>query len=80
MAHYYPDGRVDGQMSLLVKLMLVMFLPCLFGMIWLIYRYAPQLAEQYPFILTQRFKVLFVIGVPSLYLAGYIVLRNTLWG
>jgi hypothetical protein len=74
---YSPDGRI----ILPIKLMFADGPLAVFGAFWLLFRYADGLAKKYPFIFDPRpqYRILTVTGALSLYLIGYLILKNTLW-
>jgi hypothetical protein len=81
-SHYQPASHTHGgALSILVKLGLADVFPAAFGVVWLAYRYAGPINKRYPFMFTQkpRSKVRFVIGFLSVYLMGYLILKNLLW-
>jgi len=78
--HYNPNINDDsGKMLIMTKLLLADSIPSIFGIIWLAFRYGEIIAKKYPFILTQKFKLLSMFGIPLLYLIGYLIIKNIFW-
>jgi hypothetical protein len=73
-AHYYPEGKdVNGNLSIIVKIAFMTAPMCLFSGTWLLMRYVGTR------LLNLRFRILFTASCLLLYLAGYLILKNTLW-
>jgi hypothetical protein len=80
LAHYFPNGRdADGNMTLVMKVLLADSPLAFIGAMWLIFRYAPAIGRRYPGTVTQGFKVRFVFVSLVLYLTGYLIIKNTLF-
>ena len=69
----------DGQMSSLVKLILITGAFSVFGAPWCLLRYMGILIKKHPLVFDPRFRLLFVMSGPLLYLVGYLILKHTLW-
>jgi hypothetical protein len=79
-AHYEPNSeKLNGEMSLLIKLVLIDGAFFVLGTLWLIHRHGMRLASKYPVTLTRRFVAAFVVGGLLLYWAGYQILQHTWW-
>lgn len=83
IGHYFPESRdTHGNITIQVKILLLNIPLAFASMLWLIIRFnglLTQISEKYPSTKTQWFKVLFILGIPMLYLLGYSILKHTLW-
>jgi biotin transporter BioY len=81
--HYYSNSRdANGYLVMGLKLMFADGPLFVFGIFWLGFRHGARLAKQYPLFFDNprpRYKALFVTIFLTLYLAGYLILKNTLW-
>jgi len=62
--HYDPkitDHGEPGKIPIQLALMMLDGIPFIFGVCWLSYRYLGLIADKYPFILTVKFRIIFVI-------------------
>jgi hypothetical protein len=65
-AHILPQDFPDGKLGPLAIAGLLSMLPAFFGVLWLIFRYANWIAENYPITMKPWFSILVIFLVPTL--------------
>jgi len=79
-AHYEPESRgEDGKVLLGTQLIVLDFLPALFGFFWLNARYSEGLNKKFPSLSDSRYQIPYIIGGLAIYGLGYLILKLTLW-
>jgi hypothetical protein len=74
--YYHPSGWDHPQIQLI--LLLADLLPCVFGLVWLLYRYAEAIDRRFPFIM-QCLKKPKYHALIYLVLISLVVLAKTFW-
>lgn len=74
-----PEDFPVGRHSIPQTLALLSFVPCGFGMIWLIFRHAASVMRRYPILSKRWFQLIFIFFIPILMFVVIPLVRFLVW-